>query len=76
MPFTAFALIIVPTSDGNACQLTLSYEVFHKKTMQVIINFKKNYDRAQQNVNVFDKLNKCSKDILIDKKHYECSYIF
>ena len=66
-------LIVVPSSGGVACALSLSNKVIHKVIINKYNKNKKLYERDQQTIKSFDKLyRKSLQDNVIDKNEYEC----
>ena len=65
-------MIILPTSAGIACGLSLSNKVLHKLIIKKHNKFKKQYERDQQTIKSFDKLyRKSLQDYVIDKNEYD-----
>ena len=72
LSITGIGLIILPISVGNACGLSLGNKVLHKLIINKYNKYKKQYERDQQTIKSFDKLNrKALQDNVIDKSEYE-----
>ena len=69
---TGFGLVILPISAGIACGLSLGNKILHKLIINKYNKYKKQYERDQQTIKSFAKLNRKSlKDNVIDKTEYE-----
>ena len=69
---TGIGLIVLPTSTGIACGLSLRNKVLHKLITNKYNKYKKQYERDQQTIKSFDKLyRKSLQDKCIDKTEYE-----
>ena len=69
LSITGFGPINLPISAGIARTLSLSNKVLHKIKVN---NYKKQYEKDQNTVNLFDKLyRKSLQDKVIDEKDYE-----
>ena len=69
---TGVGLIIFPISAGIACALSLSNKVLHKFFINKYNKYKKQYERDQQTIKLFDKLyRKSLQDNVIDKTEYK-----
>ena len=65
-------LIILPISAGIACTLSLGNKVLHKLIINKYNKYKKQYERDQNTIKSFNKLNRKSlQDNIIDKTEYE-----
>ena len=72
LSITGIGLIILPISTGIACGLSLANKLLNKLTINKYNKYKKQYERDQQTIKSFDKLNrKPLRDNLIDKTEYE-----
>ena len=70
---TGCGLIILPTSAGIACALSLSNKVLHKLIINKYNKYKKLYERDQQTFKSFDKIyRKSLQDNVVNKNEYEC----
>ena len=70
---TGVGFIILPISAGIACTFSLGNKVLHKLIRNKYNKYKKQYERDQQTIKSFDKLNlKSLQDNIIDKNEYEC----
>ena len=69
---TGFGLVSLPISAGIACGLSLGNKILHKLSINKYNKNKKQYERDQQTIKSFDKLNRKSlQDKVIDKTEYE-----
>ena len=69
---TGVGLIILPTSAGIACTLSLGKKVLHKLIINKYNEYKKQYERDQQTIKSFDKLYRMSlQENVIDKTEYD-----
>ena len=69
---TGVGLIILPISASIACGLSLGNKVLHKLIINKYNENKKQYERVQQSIKSFDKLNrKLLQDNIIDKTEYD-----
>ena len=69
---TGIGLIILPISGGIACGLSLGNKIFHKLIINKYNKYKKQYERDQNTIKSFDKLNRNSiPDNIFDKAEYE-----
>ena len=65
-------MIVLPISAGIACGLSLGNKILHKLIINKYNKYKKQYERDQQTIKSFDKLNRKSlQDNVIDKIEYE-----
>ena len=78
LSLTGIGLIAIPKSTAAACGLSIG----NKKLYQIILNkynqYKKQYERDQQTIKVFDIIyRKSLQDIVIDKNEYEslCNFV-
>ena len=72
LSITGIGLIILPTSAGIACALSLGNKVLHKLIINKYNKYKKQYERDQLTIKSFDKLyRKCLQDNVINKNEYE-----
>ena len=55
---TRIGLIVIPISSGIACGLTFCNKVIDEIVMQKINKYKKQYERSQQTIKSFEKLNR------------------
>ena len=56
LSIAGFGLIILPTSAGIACTLSLGNKILHKLIINKYNKYKKQNERDQQTINSFDKL--------------------
>ena len=64
--------IVIPFPTRLACGITLKNKLIIQKTITKHINNEKYYERAQQTINLFDKLyRKGVKDNIIDNRNFE-----
>ena len=69
---TGIGLIVLPTSAGIACTLSLGNKILHKLVINKCNKYKKQYERDQNTIKSFDKLyRKSLQDNIIDKTEYE-----
>ena len=72
LSITGVGLIILPTSAGIACGLSLGNKILHKLIINKYNKYKKLYERDQNTIKSFDKLyRKSLQDNVIDKNEYE-----
>ena len=72
MSLTGIGLIAIPKSTATACGLSIGNKIIHEITIINDSKYKKQYERDQQTIKSFDKLNrKSSKDKIIDKNEHE-----
>ena len=72
LSITGIGLIILPISTGIACTLSLGNKVLHKLIINKDNKYKKQYEREEQTIKSFDKLNRKSlQDNVIDKNEYD-----
>ena len=72
LSITGIGLIILPISAGIACSLSLSNKILHKLIINKYNKYKKLYERDQNTIKSFDKLNRKSlQDNVIDKTEYQ-----
>ena len=72
LSITGIGLIVLPISAGIACGLSLCNKVLHKLIINKYNKYKKQYERDQNTIKSFDKLNRKSlQDNVIDKNEYE-----
>ena len=70
-------LIVLPISAGIVCTLSLGNKVLHKLIINKNKKYKKQYERDQNTIKSFDKLDRKSlQDNVIDKTEYESFVIF
>ena len=69
---TGIGLIAIPISTATACGLSITNKVLYAIVMQKYNKNKKLYEKDQQSIKSFDKLNRKSlQDNMIDKSEYE-----
>ena len=69
---TGIDLIVIPIATGIACGLTISNKVIYETIRQKYNKYKKQYQKDQQTIISFDKLNRRSlQDNLIDNNEYD-----
>ena len=69
---TSIGLIILPITAGITCTLSLGNKILHKLIINKYNKYKKQYERDQQTIKSFDKLNRKSlQGSIIDKNEYE-----
>ena len=72
LSFTAIRLIVLPISAGIACTLSLGNKLLHELIIKKYNKHKKQYEKYQQPIISFDKINRKSlKDNIIDKNENE-----
>ena len=72
LSITGNGLIILPISAGIDCGLSLGNKVLHKLIINKYNKYKKQYERDQQAIKPFDKLNRKSlQDNIIDRNEDE-----
>ena len=72
LSITGIGLIILPISAGIACGLSLGNKILHKLIINKYNKNKKQYERDQKTIKLFDKLyRKSLQDNVIDKTEYE-----
>ena len=71
LSITGIGLIILPLTAGIACTLSLGNKILHKIIINKYNKYKKLYERDQNTIKSFDKLNRKSlQDNIIDKTEY------
>ena len=69
-------LIVIPTSTVIACEITISNKVKYEIVTQKVNNYKNQYEKEQQAIESFNKLNRKNlQDKVFDKIKYESLYI-
>ena len=69
---TGIGLIVLPISAGIACGLSLGNKVLHNLIINKHNKYKKQYERDQQTIKLFDKLyRKSLQDNIMDKTEYD-----
>ena len=69
---TGIGLIVLPISAGIACGLSLGNKILHRIIINKYNKSKKQYERDQNTIKSFDKLDRKSlQDNLIDKNEYQ-----
>ena len=69
---TGVGLIVIPTSAGVACALSLANKVLHKMIWNKYIKYKEQYERDLLTIKSFDKLyRKSSQNNVSGKSEYE-----
>ena len=69
---TGIGLIVLPTSAGISCGISLGNKILHKLIINKYSKFKKQYEKDQNTIKSFDKLyRKSLQDNVIDKTEYE-----
>ena len=72
LSITGIGLIVLPISAAIACTLSLGNKVLHKLIINKYNKYKKQYERDQQTIKSFDKLNRKSlQDDVIDETEYK-----
>ena len=65
-------MIVLPISAGIACTLSLGNKVFYKIIINKYNKYKKQYEKDQQSIKIFDKLYRKSLQYnVIDKSEYK-----
>ena len=78
LSLTEIGLIAIPISTAAACGLLNSKKIIYENVMQKHNKYKKQYEKDQQTMKSFDKLNrKSSQDNIIDKNEIEslCNFL-
>ena len=69
---TDIGLIVLPTSAGIACGISLGNKILHKLIINKYNKYKEQYEKDQNTIKSFDKLyRKSLQDNIIDKNEYE-----
>ena len=69
---TGVGLFILPISTGIACALSIGNKILHKLIINKYNKYKKQYEKNQNTIKSFDKLDRKSlQDNVIDKSEYE-----
>ena len=69
---TGIGLIVIPISAAIACGLSIGNKVFYEVILNKYDKYKKQYEKDQQTIKCFNKLNRKSlQDNVIDKNEYE-----
>ena len=69
---TGIGLIVLPISAGIACGISLGNKILHKLIINKYNKYKKQYEKDQNTIKSFDKLDRKSlQDNVVDKNEYE-----
>ena len=72
LSLTGTGLIVTPISTASACALSIGNKVLYEVILNQYNKYKKQYERDQQTIKSFDKINgKSLQDKVIDKTEYE-----
>ena len=72
LSLTGIGLIVIPISTATACGLSIGNKVLYEIIIDKHNNYEKLYERDQQTIESFDKLQRKSlQDNVIDKTEYE-----
>ena len=72
LSLTGISLIAIPISTATACGLPIGNKVIFEIIINKHIKTKKQYERDQQTIKSFDRLNRKNlQENVIDKKEYE-----
>ena len=72
LSITGIGMIVLPISTAIACVISLGNKILHKLIINKYNKYKKQYERDQNTIKSFDKLNRKSlQDNVIDKSEYE-----
>ena len=72
LSLTGIGLIVIPISTASARALSTGNEVFYVVIINKYNKYKKQFERDQQTIKSFDKLNRNSlQDNVVDKNEYE-----
>ena len=76
MSLTGFGLKVTPISTATACGKSNGNKVINEIFMNKYIEYKKQYEKGQQTIKLFDKLyRKSLEGNVIEKNEYESSCI-
>ena len=75
---TGVGLIILPTSAGTACTLSLGNKVLHNLIMSNYNKYKKHYEKYQQTIKFFDNLFKkfSQNNVIVENENESLCKIF